>query len=229
MESAHDSTEQLPSPTRRNCYWFFLQILLRIIFTLLLKYRSRYSENLPKTTGGLVLVNHQSFLDPLLVGLPLSRPVSYLARDSLFKVPFLGWLLRKTYVYPISRDAASSSTIRAAVKRIQHGFLVGVFPEGTRTTDGLVGEIKPGFISLLRRSKQAAYPVGIAGAFEVFPRQSLFPRFGKIRVVYGKPISWEELEPLCKKGREQECLQLIRERILQCQQAAETWRNDSIA
>ncbi|MDB5335676.1 MAG: phospholipid/glycerol acyltransferase, partial [Planctomycetaceae bacterium] len=79
----------------------------RVFFALWLRYRARGLEHIPATGGGLVLANHLSFLDPLMIGLPLNRPISYLARDSLFRVPAIGWLLRRTYVKPISRENAS--------------------------------------------------------------------------------------------------------------------------
>ncbi|VAX39521.1 Acyl-CoA:1-acyl-sn-glycerol-3-phosphate acyltransferase [hydrothermal vent metagenome] len=224
-----ESVSSKVSPSSRNFYWHFFQWLLQQCFVFFICYRSRGVKNIPQTGGGLVLVNHQSFLDPLLVGAPLARPVSYLARDSLFRVPVVGFILRKTYVYPISRSAASPSTIKNAIRRMQQGYMVGIFPEGTRTQDGSVGEIKPGFISLVRRSKLPVYPVGIAGAFEVFPRDRKFPRPGKVRVVFGDPLTWEELLPFTKKGKEAELVELIRNRIIQCQQEAVDWRNGTIS
>ncbi len=215
----------LKSASNRNFYWSSIQWLLRQVFVLLIRYRARGHQNIAREGGGLVLVNHQSFLDPLLVGAPLDRPVSYLARDSLFRVPIVGFLLRKTYVHPISRSAASPSTIKNAISRMKEGYLVGIFPEGTRTKDGTVGEMKPGFISLVRRSKLPVYPVGIAGAFEVFPREHKLPRPGKVRVVFGAPLTWEELLPFTKKGREADLVELIRNRIIACQQEAMEWRD----
>ena len=120
----------------------------------------------------LLVVNHQSNFDPLLVGLPLKRPVSYMARSTLFPIPLIGWLLRNTYVVPIDREAARAGAIRELVARLERGFLVGMFPEGTRTADGRLGEFKPGFIALVRRSRLPIVPVGIAGAYEAYPPAS---------------------------------------------------------
>jgi 1-acyl-sn-glycerol-3-phosphate acyltransferase len=130
-------------------------------------------------------------------------------------------------VLPINREAASSRLIKAMVRRMNHGFLVGMFPEGTRSKDGEVGELKPGFIAMIRRSNVPIYPVGIAGASDAMPRGVLIPRFRPVRVVYGKPLSAEEIKPYLEHGREEELVALVRERIVACQQEAESWRQNS--
>lgn len=217
----------LPNPLSRNIHWWTYQFLLQIVFCVWLRYRAKGIENLPSQGGALLLINHQSFLDPLLVGLPLRRPVSYLARDSLFRVPVIGWILRNTYVMPINREAASTASLREAIRRLEHGFYVGIFPEGTRTANGDVGPLKPGFLALMRRANVPVYPVGIAGAFEAYPRSAWFLRSGKVRVVFGEAIPPDELARF-EKHQEQELLAFIRERIVACHEAAETWRSGEV-
>ena len=95
-----NNRQALPSPTRRNWVWFSIQMILRFFYIVWLRYRARGHEKLPPSTGALLLLNHQSFLDPLLVGLPLQRPVSYVARDSLFPVPVVGWFWRPPLFFP---------------------------------------------------------------------------------------------------------------------------------
>ena len=105
-----------------------------------------------------------------------------------------------------------------------HGFLVGIFPEGTRTTDGSVGDFKPGFVALVRRGKVPVYPIGIAGAHEAFPRKNLFLRPRKVYVVFGDPFTVDELAALTKKGQEEALVKAARDRIITCQDEAEAWR-----
>ena len=206
---------------RRNWLWWVCQQILQVFFTVWLRYRARGCEKLPATGGALLIANHQSFLDPLLVGLPLTRPVSYIARDSLFRVPVVGWILRNTYVKPISREAASAQTIRESVQRMEAGFLCGIFPEGTRSDDGQVGEFKPGFIALVRRSSVPIYPVGIAGAIDALPRGAVWLRPRRVCVVFGDPLPPEEVLRLKEHGREAELVQAVHARVVACQQAAE--------
>lgn len=225
---ADSDSPPLPHATRRNLVWSTFQFAMRLVFLFWLRYQCRGLKNVPRSGGGLVLVNHQSFLDPLLVGVPLQRPVSYLARDTLFPIPFVGWVLRSTYVMPINRDAASTASIREALKRMEHGFLVGIFPEGTRSAAGEVGEFKPGFVSLIRRVNLPVYPVGIAGAHEAMPRGGLkfLPR--QVRIVFGEPLKREDLDRLCVKGQEQALVEFARNAVVACQQEAEAWRQASL-
>jgi 1-acyl-sn-glycerol-3-phosphate acyltransferase len=199
---------------------------MQIVFCIWLRYRAKGLEHLPSEGGALFLINHQSFLDPLLVGLPLRRPVSFLARDSLFRVPVIGRILRNTYVMPINREAASTASLREAIRRLDHNFYVGIFPEGTRTTTGEVGPLKPGFLALMRRTNVPVYPVGIAGAFQAFPKGAWFLRPVKVRVVFGEALSPDELAHF-DKHQEAELLAYIRDRMLACHHAAEAWRTDS--
>ena len=217
----------LPDPFRRNVVWSVIQIVLRWCFTLLLGYRARGIEHLPDAGGALLVVNHQSNFDPLFVGLPLQRPVSYMARSTLFPIPFIGWVLRNTYVVPIDREAARAGAIRDLVARLEHGFLVGIFPEGTRTHDGALGEFKPGFIALVRRSKLPIVAVGIAGAFEAYPRGHL-PRPGRVRLVFGIPWQPDEYAEYCERGREAELVAAMRQRVQDCVDEATAWRDGQV-
>ena len=214
----------LPNPMQRNAYWRISQFIMQGILGVWLRYRARGIEHLPPTGGALLLINHQSFLDPLLVGLPLSRPISFLARDSLFRVPVIGHILRNTYVMPINREAASTTSLREAIRRLNAGFYVGIFPEGTRSVDGHVGELKPGFLALLRRSQVPVIPVGVVGAYESYPKGRPFPFPGKVRVVFGNEIPRETLDSF-SKADEEGLLSLVRERIETCVRDAQHWRD----
>jgi len=176
-------------------------------------------ENLDHTKGGLLLINHQSFLDPLLAAVLLTRPVSYLARDSLFKVPVLGWLLRNTYVMPISREAARGGSIRMAIERMEQGYLVAVFPEGTRSSGVEVRTFRPGFLAMIRRTNQPVYPVGISGSDQAMPKGAWFIRPKRIRIVYGEPFTSEELARL-ETGDDDGFLELAHKRVSDCAAAA---------
>jgi 1-acyl-sn-glycerol-3-phosphate acyltransferase len=222
-QGAARTVSVLPHPQNRNWVWRGLQLLLQNVFVFWLDYRARGMEQLPES-GALLLSNHQSFLDPLLIGLPLDRPVSYLARHNLFRVPVIGWVLRNTYVMPINRDAAGTESIREAVRRMQHGFLVGIFPEGTRSRDGQLGEVKPGFIALIRHGRLPVVPVGIAGGGDVMPRGALLPRRGRVRVVFGAPLPAGEVLRLSRRGSESQLVEFARQHLQECHCAAAEWR-----
>ena len=180
---------------RRNWVWLMVHAVVYLPFRLWCRTAVVGRENLDDQRGGVVIGNHQSFLDPLFLAVRLTRPVSYLARDSLFRVPFIGWICRNTYVIPISRTAFRGGSIRTALERISNGFMVGIFPEGTRSS-GPPKTFRPGFLSLVRRTDEPIYPVAIIGADRVMPRGAWFIRPGRVTVVYGAPLNKSEREEL---------------------------------
>ncbi|MEZ6039087.1 MAG: lysophospholipid acyltransferase family protein [Planctomycetaceae bacterium] len=221
-----ENSEQTSDPQAvLNCNW--LWSLVRIPVWLLCRCWIRLEvtgqQNLDPTRGGLLLINHQSYLDPLLVGVFLSRPVAYLARDSLFRVPLLGWLLRNTYVIPISRESVRGGSIRTAMERVEEGFLVGIYPEGTRSSGDDVKRFRPGFLALVRRTSQPVYPVAIAGADKVFPKGAWFIRPRRIRLIYGKPLSEQDRQLLQNGSDDHALAELARERVAECHSEALDW------
>ena len=211
-------------PTTRNTVWRSIQFVLQLLFGGWLRYRARGVDRLPIAGGGLILSNHQSFLDPLLIGLPLKRPISFLARDTLFRVPVVGWVLRNTYVMQLNREGGATAGIRETLRRMEAGCLVGVFPEGTRSEDGRLGEFKPGFAALLRRSDQPVYPVGIAGAHRALGRRRAWLSPSRVCVVFGEPLDPARLSELCGRGREADLVAFVRDAVEACLAEAEAWR-----
>ena len=185
--------------------------------------RARGVGRLDPGRGGLLLANHQSFLDPVLIGLPLNRSVTFLARDSLFRTPLLGGYMRAMKTLPIARGAPATAVMRSALAAMDAGELVGLFPEGTRTADGTLGDLKPGFVTLARRGGVPVYPVGIAGAFEALPRSRKLPipGPGRVRVVFGEP-----LDPAALAAAEGTAgvLDLVGERMRAAFAEATAWR-----
>jgi len=214
---------ETPLAHRRNAVWKTLQWICQNLFAVWLGFRARGIENLPPGPA-LLIGNHQSFLDPMLIGLPLQRPVCFLARDTLFKVPVIGWILRSTYVMPIRRESAGTESLRVSLKRLEDGYLVGIFPEGTRSRDGKLGVMKPGFVALLRRAQVPVIPVAVSGAFQAMPRGAIFPKPRRVRIEFGAPISVEELAAFQGRGSEVELVNLVTERLTQVLNDADEWR-----
>ena len=166
-------------------------------------------ENWPAAGGALVCANHQSMFDPPLVGLTCPRRMNYLARDTLFKVPILAQLIRFLDAIPIDRDGVGLSGLKETLRRLKAGELVLIFPEGTRTHNGEVAPLKPGFIAVARRSRVPLVPVGLDGAFQAWPRTARFPRLGRIAVAIGAPITAEQVAELT----DGDLLSLLQQRV----------------
>lgn len=158
--------------------------------------RVRFTEPLPAQGGLLLLSSHQSHLDPLIVGLASDRRVSSLARASLFHFKPLGILITALDAVPIDRNASMVMAMKAVIARLKGGAAVVIFPEGTRTSTGRLGELKPGFTLLAKRAGVPVMAVAIVGAYECWPRWRLLPRPGRIRVEFGRLITAAEIARL---------------------------------
>lgn len=172
------------------------RVIARLFGTVGFRLRWQGSENFPHTGGALICANHQSFLDPILVGLTCDRRMNYLARDTLFRNPLLAPLIRYLDAIPIDREGGGLAGLKETLRRLKAGEQVLIFPEGTRTRDGEVSPLKPGFCAVTRRSKVPLVPVGLDGAYQAWPRTARFPRLGRMAVVVGEPISPEVIAGL---------------------------------
>lgn len=172
--------------------WATGRLLSRIAAMLLFRLHVSGQARIPRKGGVLMVTNHQSFLDPWLIGIAPSRQIHYMARDTLFKGGFLHRLMELWNVFPVKRGSADLTAIRTAVENLDKGFIVNVFPEGTRSEDGSIGPLAPGISLILNRCKTdvAILPVVIDGAYEAWPRDKKMPRFlgGRIRICHGPPI-----------------------------------------
>jgi 1-acyl-sn-glycerol-3-phosphate acyltransferase len=170
-----------------SLYWI-CQRLIRMGGSFFWQVRATGVENIPRTGGALLAANHQSYLDPPLIGAYLPREMHFMARRSLFRNPLFGALIGRFNAFAIERDTADVKGVKNAIDRLQRGNLLLVFPEGTRTRDGTVGRMKAGFGILAERAAVPIVPVLIVGARDVWPKGALFPRFGRISIVYGRPM-----------------------------------------
>ena len=174
-----------------------LRVLARAVGVSLYGLRIAGRENWPGVGGGLVCANHQSMFDPPLIGLTCPRRMNYLARETLFRVPLLALLIKFLDAIPIDREGGGLAGLKETLRRLRAGELVLIFPEGTRSRDGEVGPLKPGFIAVARRSGVPLIPVGLDGAYQAWPRNARFPRFfGRIAVVIGPPLNPQQLSEL---------------------------------
>lgn len=203
--------------------------LAAIVTTLGFSFRHEGMNNVPKTGPLLVLANHQSFLDPPLVGIALRRRVIFLARKTLFRNPFFGWFIRSLNSVPIDQEGVGKEGIRTVAEQLNLGKAVIVFPEGARTPDGVMHPFKPGVHLLIRKTRAPILPVGVAGAFDAWPLHQAAPtwapmflpaRKGTVAVSIGKPFDSNELADMPRE----EALKVLFDRIAQVQQRAEKLR-----
>jgi 1-acyl-sn-glycerol-3-phosphate acyltransferase len=147
------------------------------------------AEHVPARGRLLVVANHASDFDPPIVSSCVRRPVSYMAKEELFKVPVLGRAIRLYGAYPVKRGSADRSAIRAALAQLEAGWAVGVFLQGTRTPDARIPQPKLGAALLAAKAQAPLLPVSLWGTQAIVTKGSPFPRPVPVTVRIGEVIA----------------------------------------
>lgn len=195
----------------KRLWYEFLRILCRVFGVAVLRIRVFGREHVPKSGGVLVVSNHQSHLDPILVGLACDRRLNYVARDTLFRFAPFAWLMMSLDAIPLDREGTGLGGLKESLRRLKDGEMLLIFPEGTRTRDGEVAMLKPGFLALARRAKAPLLPVALDGSYESWPRRNLLPQPAVIQVRFAPPLTPE----LMSKMSDEELLSEVNCRIRQ--------------
>ena len=174
--------------------WF---AIMGTVFTTAFSLRTEGSLNVPANGPVLLLANHQSFIDPILVGLAARRHLRYLARKTLFGNNAFTWFIESLNALPVNQEGFARDGLQSIIDLLKHGQAVTVFPEGERTLTGNMNPFRPGVHLVLRRAECQIVPVGIAGAYDAWPRWRPYPIpaplflppwKGTVAVSIGKPI-----------------------------------------
>lgn len=156
----------------------------RLLFGL----RTVGAGNVPASGGAILASNHQSYLDPVMVGCRLKRPCWFAARRSLFSFRPFGWLISRLGAFPIERGRVDARALRRAEEVLRSGGLLVIFPEGTRSADGRLGRVEPGVAALAARAGVPVVPAFVHGAWRAWPRSRRLPRPRRVAVFYGPPL-----------------------------------------
>lgn len=162
----------------------FIKAIFRIIFATLYPWDIVGLENIPPGGPLIICSNHINWVDPALVASMIpDKKVNFMAKEELFKYPLLGYLFKRVGAFPVKRDSADLKSIKTALSLLKDGEFIGLFPEGTRSKTGEVGEALPGAALLALKSRAPVLPVAIAGRFRLFK---------KIEVRIGKPLTFPD-------------------------------------
>jgi len=189
----------------------------RVMYATYFRWRIYNAGRVPRRGGVIIASNHASFLDPPLVGSALSRDINYLARESLFRFPGVGALLRSWNAVPVDRDGGGARGLKMILERLLAGQGIILFPEGTRTKDGKLQPARSGIGLTVIKSTAPVVPVRVFGTFEAFGRNHKFPRPHRVTVKYGQPMNFEKLRgeaKTCDKARLKEIYQQVADEIM---------------
>ena len=182
-------------PLWRILAWHALHLPCFVWFMFCYRFRAWGVTRIPDTGPLLIVSNHQSYLDPIIVGLAThKRQFRALARSTLFNNPLFAGLIRLLNAIPVDQEASDTRAMRSSVQALKDGHALLIFPEGSRTLSGVTEPFETGTWLLIKRAKPTVLPVALDGAFDVWPRGKALPRpFGRIGVKIGEPMPAESL------------------------------------
>jgi 1-acyl-sn-glycerol-3-phosphate acyltransferase len=153
-------------------------------------FRSRIygAEHVPMSGAVIVVSNHASDFDPLIVANCVGRPVAFMAKEELFAVPVLSSLITLYGAYPVKRGSGDRAAIRAAIASLDNGWATGVFLQGTRTPDGRITDPKLGAALIAAKTKVPLLPISIWGTDAILPKGARLPRLHNVTIRIGEMI-----------------------------------------
>jgi cytidylate kinase len=170
-------------------------VVLRLIVRAIVRLRIEGDLSAIPREGALIIAaNHASSADPVLIGAflnsAINRPINWLGKRELLEWGLTGWAFRRAGIHPVDRDAADLESFRTAMRILDAGQILAVFPEGTRSRDGALQRVREGVGMLAMRSGAVVLPVAVVDSDLMWPRGHLLPRFGKrVTVRYGTPLN----------------------------------------
>ncbi len=157
-------------------YWLLKWIVVQPLFRLAFLGRVFGASGVPRSGPLIVVCNHASVLDPPLLSNAMGRPVAFMAKAELFKVPILTQAIRLYGAYPVKRGGADRKAIRATQSALESGWAVGIFLNGTRTADARIPDPHLGAALISARTQAPLLPVALWGTQRVLPSGRSWPR-----------------------------------------------------
>ncbi|MED4969944.1 1-acyl-sn-glycerol-3-phosphate acyltransferase [Geobacillus sp. NFOSA3] len=183
-------------------FYSFAKGVVKSILTPLYRIEVIGAEKFPKEGGVLLCANHISNLDPPILGITAPRPIHFMAKEELFRVPLLKNLITTLHAFPVKRGMSDRQALRTGLEVLKQGHVLGIFPEGTRSKDGKLKKGLPGVGFFALRTSAAVVPCAIIGSYRPFV---------PLKVVYGSPIDMTPLRE--KKASPEEATAYIMQHI----------------
>ncbi|MEM9419874.1 MAG: lysophospholipid acyltransferase family protein [Planctomycetota bacterium] len=199
------------SPLWRIAVWQFMQSMTWLYLLLLYRARAWGVRNIPDEGPVLMLSNHQSFYDPILIGFGCGKRHFYsLARHTLFQTPIARLFQRVSNAIPVEQGAGDTKAIKKCIEVLKDDQALMLFPEGARTMTGDVEKFETGAMLIIKRAKPTIVPVALEGVYDVWPRGQSKPKWsGRMGVMYGEPIPAEKLIAM----KASDAMELVRSRV----------------
>ncbi len=187
-------------PRDHSTFFTALRTLVRPLIKRLFSVTITGLENIPAQGPAILMPNHTSFLDSIILGVFPKRYIWFMAKNSEYRHSLLYWFLRLANSFPVRRYTYDVQAVRNAIRIVQQGHILGIFPEGERTWDGELLPLRYGAIRLILALGAPVIPVGITGAYELMPRWTSSIKRIPVTITIGKPVHFEHI-PIPKQTR----------------------------
>ena len=178
-------------------------ILFKFIFKNFFKCQIVGVENIPSTKGVIIAANHISLWDPPLIGTFLPRKINFMAKEELFDIPIIGYIIKRLNAFPVKRGTADRVAIKKAISLLKSGECLGLFPEGTRSKDGKLGEAEAGMALIAIKADVPVVPTAV-----IIKKNKFWGN--EIKLIFGKPIKYQPNED-GKSGMQEFTDEIMRE------------------
>jgi 1-acyl-sn-glycerol-3-phosphate acyltransferase len=176
----------------RACFYWTIKTVAWPVTRLYVRLRVGGEENLPHRGACIVVANHTSYADAVVLGSACPRRITFMITEPIYGMLRLKWFYYMMGSFPVAPEAPDPGAMKIALRTLQRGGVLGIFPEGQRMPDGNVGKAKAGVSLIAARSGAPVVPAAIIGAHETMPVGSMMPRPHPVRVVFGPPMSFPE-------------------------------------
>ena len=170
------------------------QAIARLVTTLCFDLKVSGKHHVPRKGGVLIVANHQSYIDPPAIGAQLPRYTNYIGKSELFEKPLANWVNRNMGAFPVRQGEGDIGAVREAIKRLQEGAALVLFPEGSRSFDGDLQPIAPGVGLIARKAGVPVVPCVIEGSYDAWPRGQKIWKAHPVRMKFGPPMKIDHLK-----------------------------------
>lgn len=195
-------------------FYYIARAIAWILIKIFWRVEVKGIDNIPEKGGLILASNHVSYLDPVVLGASVKRKVYFIAKREVFNNILSSFIFRNLNAFPVDRGKTDIIAFKKAISVLKEGGVLGIFPEGTRSSNGKLQELKSGFLKIAKKAGVPILPVGIIGTHKIYPQGKKLPVLFKYKIVvnYGVPQYFTDVN-LKDKECQKDAINLLSNKI----------------